>query len=83
MDVLITCTRQAWSACFCTSFNWTVSFLVATFIPMIGDEIGSSSCYFIFAAIALLGTVFIIIFVPETKGKSEEEIRSLFDKKSN
>ena len=50
---------------------------------MIGDEIGSSSCYFIFAAIALLGTVFITIFVPETKGKSEEEIRSLFDKKSN
>lgn len=72
---------QAISSSLATSFNWIVSFLVAQFIPDIGDAIGSSSCYFIFSAIALLGTIFVIIFVPETKGKSEEDVKKLFSTK--
>jgi hypothetical protein len=56
---------------------------VAKFIPTLGEEIGASSCYFIFAGIALVGTVFIILVVPETKGKSGEEIRNLFSGKSS
>jgi len=66
------------SSSLATSFNWIISFLVAQFIPTIGDAIGASSCYFIFSAIALLGTIFIIVFVPETKGKTEDEIKQIF-----
>ena len=52
---------------------------MAKFIPTLGEAIHASSCYFIFAAIAAVGTVFIILVVPETKGKSEDEIRKLFN----
>ena len=54
---------------------------MAKFIPTLGETIHASSCYFIFAAIALVGTVFIILVVPETKGKSEDDIRNLFSGK--
>ena len=79
----ITYLLQALSASLATSFNWLVSFLVSQFIPDIGDAIGASSCYFIFSAICLLGTVFTILFVPETKGKSEDEIKHLFSTKGS
>ena len=71
---------KALSSSLATSFNWIVSFLVAQFIPVIGEAIGDSACYFIFSAIALLGTIFITIFVPETKGKSEDEIKAILSK---
>ena len=79
----ITYLLQALSASLATSFNWLVSFLVSQFIPDIGDAIGASSCYFIFSAICLMGTVFTILFVPETKGKSEDEIKNLFSTKGS
>ena len=79
----ITYLFQALSASLATSFNWLVSFLVSQFIPDIGDAIGASSCYFIFSAICLMGTVFTILFVPETKGKSEDKIKNLFSTKGS
>ena len=69
---------QGIAASICTSFNWLVSFAVTYVVPPLGDAINPSSCYFIFAAIAAAGTLFIAVFVPETKGKTEDEIRSLF-----
>jgi len=66
------------AASICTSFNWLVSFAVTYVVPPLGDAINPSSCYFIFAGIALAGTIFVLLVVPETKGKSEEDIRKLF-----
>ena len=60
-----------------------ISFLVAQFIPSIGEALGKSSCYFMFSGIAVLGTLFVIFLVPETKGKSEDEIRALFQTKED
>jgi len=69
------------AASFCTSFNWTISFLVAFFIPQLGEAINPSNTYIIFAVICAIGTAFVIFIVPETKGKSESEIRELFSSK--
>ena len=69
---------QAISSSLCTMFNWLISFLVALLVPIIGDSIGPAPCYFIFSGIAFLGTIFIFFFVPETKGKTEDEIRKYF-----
>jgi len=77
---LIPTEARALSSSLATSFNWIVSFLVAQFIPSIGEAIHDSSCYFIFSAIALLGTIFVAVFVPETKGKSEDEIKAILSK---
>ena len=71
------------SSSFAISFNWVISFLVAQFIPSIGEALGKSSCYFMFSGIAVLGTFFVIFLVPETKGKSEDEIRALFQTKED
>ena len=73
-----TSSLQGIAASICTSFNWLVSFAVTYVVPPLGDAINPSSCYFIFAGIALAGTVFVVLVVPETKGKSEDEIRKLF-----
>ena len=69
---------QGLSSSLAITFNWLVSWLVAQSTPPLSASIGPSACYFIFSAIALLGTVFISLCVPETRGKSEEEIRSIF-----
>ena len=55
-----------------------VIIIVRYVVPPLGDAINPSSCYFIFAGIALAGTIFVLLVVPETKGKSEEDIRKLF-----
>jgi hypothetical protein len=36
--------------------------------------------FFLYAAICLTGTVFTFFFVPETRGKSFDEIQKFFDK---
>ena len=72
---------QALSSSLAITFNWIISFLVSQFVPSIGKALGASSCYFIFSGVALLGTIFIVICVPETKGKSEEEIKQMFSSK--
>jgi len=72
---------RALSSSLALTFNWIISFLVSQFVPSIGSAIGASSCYFIFSGVALLGTIFIIISVPETKGKTEEEIKQMFSGK--
>merc|ERR1711971_881263 len=66
------------AASICTSFNWLVSFAVTYVVPPLGEAINPSSCYFIFAGIALAGTIFVVLVVPETKGKTEDELRQLF-----
>ena len=80
---LIVIQFQALSSSFAISFNWVISFLVAQFVPSIGDALGKSSCYFMFSGIALLGTLFVILLVPETKGKSEDEIKALYQTKED
>ena len=72
---------QGITSAICTSFNWLVSYTVMLVIPPLGEAIGTSTCYFIFAAIALAGTIFVVVFVPETKGKSEDEMRQIFSGK--
>jgi len=69
------------AASLCTTFNWTISFLVGYFIPLLGDAINPSNTYIIFAVVCALGTAFVIFVVPETKGKTETEIRNMFQTK--
>ena len=78
IDISTSFSFQGIAASICTSFNWLVSFGVTYVVPPLGDAINPSSCYFIFAGIALAGTIFVVLVVPETKGKTEDELRQLF-----
>ena len=62
----------------CASFNWVCSFLVVKFSPNLETMIGASGSYLTFAALAAAGTFFIGVVVPETKGKTEEQIQREF-----
>ena len=69
---------KAPSSSFCASFNWVCSFLVVKFSPSLETVIGASGSYLTFAALAAAGTFIIVMVVPETKGKTEEEIQRGF-----
>lgn len=57
--------------------NWACNYLVSlTFLNLV-DILGSDGTFFIYALISAFGFWFVLRFVPETKGKSLEEIELL------
>jgi MFS family permease len=60
--------------------NSAISFLVQVVFPWELEVLGSSTTFFIYGFFALLGVVFIILKVPETKGKSLEELEAILVK---
>lgn len=61
-----------------TSFNWILAFFVTKFFSDMKKGLGGAWCYWLFAIVCAAGTVFVFIFVPETKGKSLDEIQKYF-----
>ncbi len=57
--------------------NLAVAFLVQLLFPWELSKIGSSNTFLIYAIFAVIGFLFIWFKVPETKGKSLEEIEEL------
>ncbi|KAK3915004.1 Facilitated trehalose transporter Tret1 [Frankliniella fusca] len=66
-------TKGAASSVACGA-NWFMAFLVTRVFKSMISALEQSGAFFVFAAIAALGTLFIALLVPETKGKSLEEI---------
>jgi len=60
--------------------NSAVSFLVQLVFPWELQNFGSSTTFLIYGVFAALGLVFILLKVPETKGKSLEELEKLLVK---
>lgn len=57
-----------------TFANWTTNFTAAFLFPWYVTMVGMGVGFFTFAGFSLVGILFFIRFVPETKGKSLEEI---------
>lgn len=57
-----------------SSFNWIGSFLVGLLFPVMTASMSQEAVFAIFGVICLLGVVFIRTRVPETRGRSLEEI---------
>lgn len=54
--------------------NWTLSFVVSlTFLPLL-DVMGTSGAFWLYAAFCVILVVFAARFIPETSGRSLEEI---------
>ncbi|GHJ25585.1 hypothetical protein TPA0910_00180 [Streptomyces hygroscopicus subsp. sporocinereus] len=54
--------------------NWTMNFLVSlTFLTLL-DTLGGAGTFTLYAAVCALLTVFALRCVPETRGKSLEQI---------
>ena len=60
------------------SFTWMLAFLVTLFFVPMKDTIGTAPTFWLFAGFLMLVMIFAIFYVPETKGKSLEEIQAYF-----
>lgn len=57
-----------------TAVNWGSAFLVSQFFLTLIDAIGKSTTFWLFAFFCLAGWIWVFRTVPETKGRSLEEI---------
>ncbi len=70
------------------AFQWVFNFIVSsTFVPMFnmhltpGDDFGHWFTYGLYGVICVLAAVFVMVLVPETKGKTLEDMTKLWGKK--
>lgn len=66
-----------------TVMNWGINLLISYFVPVIIQSIGPDNVGYIFyfmGAASVLGTLFVAVFMKETKGKSVAQIEEMFDK---
>ncbi|KAK3925731.1 Facilitated trehalose transporter Tret1 [Frankliniella fusca] len=62
------------AASLATAFNWSCTFLVTLTFEGVMNGIGSHNGFWMFAGVCFVGLFFVIFFVPETQGKSLEDI---------
>jgi len=65
------------------AFNWILAFAVTKSFQNLLDVLGSPATFWLFAAMCIAGTIFTVVFVPETKGKALEEIQLQLGGKKN
>jgi Sugar (and other) transporter len=53
---------------------------VSLVLPSVQDSLGAGGAYTLFGAVSLVALVSIYLTVPETKGKSLEEIEKMLDR---
>jgi sugar porter (SP) family MFS transporter len=64
----------------CVSSLWIACFVLTFTFPILNKELGAAKTFWIYAGICVAGFVFIKTFLPETKGKTLEQIeRELVD----
>jgi sugar porter (SP) family MFS transporter len=59
-----------------TAVNWGAAFLVSEFFLSLVKAIGQANTFWLFAAFCVIGLVWVIVGVPETRGRSLEEIEA-------
>ena len=64
---------------FATAVNWGAAFLVTQFFLTIVDAIGEAATFFSMAGICVLSYIWIHRNVPETRGRTLEEIQDLWN----
>ncbi len=55
---------------------WGGNFFVSRFFPVLVENISAANTFFIFAGVSVIAFIFVVAMVPETKGKTLEEIEA-------
>ena len=61
-----------------TTANWLTNFIVAATFLSLQTAIGSPGAFWLYGSVAMLGAVWLYITMPETAGRSLEQIERLF-----
>lgn len=56
---------------------WIACFILTYTFPLLNKGLGAAGTFWVYSAICLAGFLFIVKYLPETKGKSLEEIENL------
>ena len=64
-----------------TLFNWFCSFVITKTFSLLIDVLTEAGTFWFYGSLAFLAVVFVYVYVPETKGKSLEEIQIYFENK--
>jgi MFS family permease len=67
------------SAALATATNWTTTFLVTKFSTNLTNAIKNSGTYFVYGSVCFACSIFVIFVVPETKGKSIQDMKEYFE----
>lgn len=59
---------------------WLADWIVTQTFPMLRESIGPAKTFWVYAFCSLLSTVFVLLMVPETKGRTLEEIEASWRK---
>jgi facilitated trehalose transporter len=65
------------SAC-ATALNWGTAFVIAFTFPDLCGLLGTGSVFFGFMVCTIIGTTFMLICLPETSGRSFDELRTRY-----
>ncbi|XP_060535042.1 facilitated trehalose transporter Tret1-like [Cylas formicarius] len=57
------------------TFNWFLAFILTKFYLELCRSVGEDTLFYAFSVFTLLGIIFIVFVVPETRGKSVSEIQ--------
>ncbi|KAL1491479.1 hypothetical protein ABEB36_012072 [Hypothenemus hampei] len=61
------------------TFNWFLAFIVTRFYNNLQAAIGGDTTFYIFAGICFVGCFFVYFVVPETKGKTTQEVQDILN----
>ena len=64
------------AASVCVVALWLATFVVAQSFPMLKSDVGMSATYLIYAGCSLITFLFVVVVLPETKGRTLEQIES-------
>ncbi|AIF52698.1 sugar porter family MFS transporter [Pelosinus sp. UFO1] len=62
----------------CVLFVWITNFIIGFFFPALLSNFGLYITFFIFVAIGIISLIFVKMYVPETTGRTLEELESDF-----
>ena len=65
---------------FATLANWTMAFIVTNTFKSMVATLTNQRVYWFYAGLCFLAFLFVYLLMPETKGKTLEEIEAMFDK---
>ena len=66
---------------FGSSVHWVLAAIVPSLVPMLFSTIGAGAVFAFFAVMMVFQLLFVFFMMPETKGKTLEELQSLIIKK--
>lgn len=62
--------------------NWVSNLIVAQTFLSIADAVGTGPTFLILAAIAVVAFLFVMVYIPETKGLSFEEVENIWKERA-